>query len=241
MEHELISDSDYDTLPEEAERRFLALERICRNNLARLITEDTGRDYDAALRMHYMAVVAAAADELGVEGLWFPSPQEDVNQEYSQFSVAVSRINTQLRLRHARKADPYTVQLARRTRARIQLEVGRLREIIENSDLPDNRKRVLFRKLDELLEEIEKGRVSFAKVMAVLVTVGAGVVVSGTSFLADAPDAIATITSLIGADKEAETVELERLGAPEIPKALPAPRPKPKPQPDFSVDDEIPF
>ncbi len=111
MDHDLISDDDYDTLPEEPEHRFLALERICRNNMLRLIGHENSSEYDTEIQVHYMAMVAEAAIELGIEGLWIPSFENNINQEIRDFSISVSRIITHLKFRNMKNTSTYTVQL----------------------------------------------------------------------------------------------------------------------------------
>jgi hypothetical protein len=72
--------------------------------------------------------------------------------------------------------------------------------------------------------------------MAVLAVIGVGLTQT-TGLFADAPEAIATIASLLGADKEAENAEVLRLGPPPRPRGLPSPA---KAASD-AIDDEIPF
>ena len=85
---------------------------------------------------------------------------------------------------------------------------------------------------------------AFAAVMLVLGAVGAALA-GGVSVAADAPSAIATITTLLGIDKAAEDAEIERLGSPPKPLSLP---PKPQalapPVPSLrggELEDDIPF
>jgi hypothetical protein len=105
--------------------------------------------------------------------------------------------------------------------------------------MPSEQRNALLRKLDELSVELSQTRVSFGKVMAILAFVSIGVT-QAAGFLADAPLAIVTISSLIGADKEAEDAEARRLGPPPTPRALPSPPPRPSPRQSI-IDDEIPF
>lgn len=221
MHHALMTAEEYEELPEENELRFLALESICRSKMLNLITQETSEYYDHSLRIEYMTIVATAAEELDIDNIGSTLGSNDIDN----FLLRVTKVVTRLRLKTSGKQSPYTVQLSTRTKARIRIEIARLREIIQKSDLEDKRKFRLNGKLSELDDEIDKTRVSFNRVMTVLAIVG-GSVFAGTSFLADAPEALATITSLVGQDKEAEVKEVERLGAPQPRKALPAPRPE---------------
>lgn len=242
---ELISAEDYASLPEEPTAKFVAFEEICRRNMNHLIHDDSPSGFDMTLRQQYMMQVSAAAEECGVEGLEYPWGADDLARALENFMLTASGIVTRFRLRNSGKSDAYSVRLASKTRGRIEQQIAKLRDLITNGDLPDDRRKKLMRKLDELSVELSQPRVSFGKVLAVLAAVGAGLV--GTAgLLADAPHAIATITSLLGVDKEAEEAEISRLGPPPVPKALPpVPRALPAPRQGYGrvddLDDEIPF
>ncbi len=132
------------------------------------------------------------------------------------------------------------------TRGRIEQQIAKLRDLIASSALSDDRQKALPSKLDELSVELSQPRVSFGKMFVVLAAVAAGV--SGTtSFLANAPQAIATI-KISEVDKADEDAEIERLGSPATPRslpsssrALPSPEPRPIKRRSEDLDDEIPF
>ena len=245
---ELISDEEYESLPDEPQQKFLRLEQICRTNLHGLITTESHPARDESLKREYMTIVSVAASELSIGDLDAPRWSEDWSEAYETFRLEVGAIITRLQLRSS-GPKAFSVHLTSRTKARIELQINRLRTIIEDSDLPAHRKQSLMDKLDELSQELVKPRVRFANIMAILAVVSVGVATT-TSFLADAPDALATITSLIGQDKEAEEAERLRLGHERTP-ALPAPetpaehsRGRGASAPSFEssgMDDDIPF
>jgi hypothetical protein len=126
--------------------------------------------------------------------------------------------------------------------------------VIGTSDLSISRQQALNAKLDELMGEIEKPRLSFGKMMAVLscVVVGlSGVAANATTIAAEGQTAITNIMRLIGVDKESEDAATLRLTPPQ--KALPAPPAPPIKTVSASrgkgprwdtppdLDDEIPF
>lgn len=239
---DLITDEEFASLPSDPQRRFLAFEKTCRMKMSSLISQDTVASFDRMIRLQYMHMVAAAAHELDIQGIGLTDRYDDMMEGFDEFANDVSYVTTKLRLRVHSAKDPESVQLANRTRAKIELQIRRLRSIIETSELPDDRKRDLLKKLAALSDEVSKSRVPFGAVMAIIAAVSIGVT-QGTSFLADAPDALMTIQSLFGADKQAEDAETLRLGPPQ--RALPAP---PKAgqatAPRFtshSMDDDIPF
>jgi len=245
--YDLVSPGDYASLPIELGERFATFEEICRRNLNSSITRDTDQHFDQLIRLQYMTLVSAAAEECEVVGLEFPWHLEDPYTEFQSFLLKAAGAAARFRLRGGGKPDAYSVRLANKTRGRIEQQIAKLRDIVTNSDLPEVQRKRLMDKLNELSVELSQPRVAFGKVLAVLGFVAATLVGAAT-FLAEGPDAVATITSLLGADKVAEDAEAERLGSPPPPKSLP-PKPHALPAPgrgDFGqkpreLDDEIPF
>lgn len=245
MDFELMSAGDFETLPDDPMERFVKVEEICRRNMNLMIRDDTNSRFDGIIRTQYMNVVAAAAHELGIEGLDYPYNMDNPLGQLGDFMLKANGISTRFRLRASSRKPESSVRLASKTRGRIEQQIQKLRNIITESSLSADRQNALLRKLDELSVELSQPRLSFGKVMAIIAIVSAGVA-GTTGFLADTPDAIATITSLIGADKEAEDAETKRLGPAATPRVLPAPpqRLPPPPRPDRyeqSLDEEIPF
>ncbi|RDJ17361.1 hypothetical protein B5K05_04650 [Rhizobium phaseoli] len=87
---------------------------------------------------------------------------------------------------------------------------------------------------------MHKERLRFGVSMAILASIGA-MVGGGTAFLADAPNAISTITHLIGVDKESEDAETLRLEGPPKPKLIAGPVLPLKGSRLAPADDDIPF
>lgn len=204
--------------------RFVALEATCRREMNRLLdsTSYSSGVSEALLRRQYVAIILAAADELGIEGLKYPFDSGYSDNNALNFIEESIALTTRLRLRVSPGNNELSVRLAARTRGRIEMQIAALRAMIQASDRSEDAKGRALAKLDELSVELSQPRVSFGKVMAALAYVSV-ITASGTSFLADAPVAIATTISLIGQDKQAEEAEAKRLGAPAKPKALPAP------------------
>ncbi len=237
MQYELMTEQDYDELPEDPALKFVALEAICRRRLNEAISQDTPQQFDQLIQMQYMSVVSAAAAELGVEGPSYPSHLDEPHAAFNDFMLEAAAIVTRIRLRTT-SSKAGSVRLSERSKGKIELQLRRLEQLIREAEMSDAKRRALLNRIAEFREELSRNRLNFGKTMAILAAVSV-VITSGTSFLADAPEAIATITSIIGADKEAEETEAKRLGAPPVPKALPAPE---KGKSQFVVaDDDIPF
>ena len=254
MNYELISAEDYNNLPEESDLKFVEIDRICRRNMTAMIDQNTSGEFDAMVRLQYMTTLSAAAAELGITGINYPRSQDYPAAHFPEFMLAVSGAVTRIRLRAGARAAPYSVKLANRTKARIELEIQRLRTIINDADIPEGKRQALLDKLNELVAELNQTRLSFAKTLKILAAIAFGIG-GGTAFLADVPQAIVTIASLIGADKEAEETEAKRLTAGADRPLLPAPTKPEGPPPNQprqaattrprsaadDLDDDIPF
>lgn len=253
---QLITNADYNNLPDDDEECFVALEEICRRNFDRLFDELDPKADAEPLWDTYVSVVHNAAIECGVQGLSITNSGKPY-ERFCLFQSDVDGLITRLRLRSRRRSNPYSVQLAPNTRTKIEHHLNLLRDAIENSHLSEKLKNRLLKKLEELRTELGNRRLSFAKVMSVL-----AVITGVTTIGADGPEALNNITTgvtsimrLINKDKETEEDAVRRLAPP--PKALPAPsaftsESKPNKHKDggssgwnqeaaSSIDDDIPF
>ena len=240
-----LSERDYDDLPDDPEQRFVLLEGRCRQQLNALIGSQSSSKSDLYLRRQYASLVSGYAEGLGIEDVaWQSMP--DTDDEAQSFLFNATRVTARIKARTINST--HTVRLAQRTRGKIEQQIEVLKRIIQNEVQDASRRQDLLTHLENLRKELGASRVSLAKVMLVLAKVALGAA-TGTTFLAEAPHAIATISSLLGRDKAAEDAEAKRLGAPPQQKALPVPQafgrttgPKPTQQahtlPD---DDELPF
>ena len=246
MSYELISEAEYDGLPDPPELKFASLEQICRGSMNSLIEDrDVGQSFIETVQMQYMTTVAAAAEELEISGLFYANGDGNIWSQCADFLLQASGIVTRIKLRSAKSTNPYSVKLAAKTRGRIEQQIQAMRELVSTEVTPESRRKAILKKLDELSVELSQSRVSYAKVMSVLAHVSV-VVASGTTFLADAPHAIATIACLLGTDKNAEDAEVQRLGAPPERKAISAPAespaiPRTTSHSRMEIDDDIPF
>lgn len=255
IDFELISESEFDGLPDDPEQCFVAYEAIVRRNMTRLINDDTSGNFDRAVQLQYVAGVSAVAQECGI----FDLPRNMVEESrffefFAEFSLAVLGQVNRIRIRNRRGRDPYSVLLTTNTRTKIAFHISRLRHEIEISGLSVNQKKALTGKLDELVDELGNPRIRYARTMAVLsaVLLGLAGVAGATTIAAEGPTAVTNIMKLIAQDKESEDAAALRLAPP--PKALPAPpakRPPAAPRKTASLnwdasqggdlDDEIPF
>lgn len=239
MDYELISDDDYDTLPPEPEKRFTAIESICRKNMLAIISHETSPSFDAIVRTQYMTIVAASAEELGINGVQYIDHHDSVTQDLNEFFRIVTGVTAKIKLRNSSSRDALSVRLASRTKGLIESELTKLRSSVEDSNLSDDKKTKLMAKIEEFRTELHKERLRFGVSLAVLSSISV-IVGSTTTFVAEVPTAIANITHLIGVDKDKEDEEILRLEGPSKQKLIAGPSSPEKGNWD-AMDDDIPF
>jgi hypothetical protein len=220
--HDLIPASAYEELPQDSVEQFLVLTAVAEATLAS--EEKISGGDSSGLRKRFMGELGAVADELGVGILPPLSSGGLTTSDWQDFRAALAGLKTRLRLRKVSVSRNDSVELNRVTKARIELEIDNLRRLIGSADLTDKKKVILNKKLDELLDELHRRRLSFAKLAAVVAAV-AGIIGGTTSTIANAPEALESIGKILQLIGEAKAVEEEEqlLLAPP-PKALPAPK-----------------
>lgn len=227
----LVSSSDFEKLPVEPIARWLKLRDFLEGRLAQVTDEREGvSDHDL---IEYCTVLVSAAEELKL-GSFESFSVGNIRDHYAGLRSEIIALATKLSIRSSTVNVALSVSLNRASKTKIFSQIERLRALISSSDLSDRQRKKLFKKLDELHSLVVAPRVEYATLMAVLVIVAAGLT-SATAFLADAPDAIATITAVIGEAKEAEEEEELLLQAEKEPLKLPDLRS------DEDTSDDIPF
>ncbi len=227
----MLLSSDFESLPDDPAQRWLKLRDLVEGRLGNMFdTREGAIDSDL---IEYWSILASAAEELKV-GKLRPVSHGNLREDFSIFRSEVTDLATRLSLRTSTSSRSLSVAISRPTRTKIQVQIDRLRKLVAESELDPNRKTRLASKLDELQLLVVAPRTDFGKVMLVLATIGA-VIAATTSFLADAPDAIGTITILMGEEKEAEEEEQKALQA--EPETLRIEDKRSKSE----NDDEIPF
>ena len=229
----LVYSTDYENLPTEPTLRWLKLRDLVERRLENVTDTMNGvSDYDL---IEYCTVLVNAAETLNL-GSFDQRASTNVREDYDRIRAQIIALATKLSINSASVNTSNSVALSTHSKRKIRHQIERLRSLIEASDFDARRKEKLKNKLDDLYQLTIAERIEFGNFFSLLAAVS--VAVAGvTSFLADAPDAIATITSIIGEEKEIEIEELRLIEAQGKPKAIPDLRNLPV----DNVDDEIPF
>ena len=230
----MIFSDDYETLPVEPIQRWLSLRDLVERRLTAVTDEREGISEENLVE--YCTVLVSAAEELK---LWNSESfsvfsVSDVRQAYPIIRSEIISLATKLSMRYSNANTAYSVILPRASKVKLYTQIERLRSLVTSSDLAEQQKRSIFKKLDELHTIIVAPRADLKNLMIVLASIAAGVF-TATSFLADAPDALATISAVIGEAKEAEEEEQRQIEAERKPLSLPDLRQTP------DTNDEIPF
>lgn len=231
--------SDYENLPDDDHDAFVALEAIARARLHETET-DQYENLSHYETMRYMNEITALAEHFGLSGITYNEDNENHFDEYAKFTRKVEYQAAQIMVRVARRNRKNSVEITGADRMRIQHQVSRLRDEVENSAIPASRKRALLDRIADFEAELAKQRFDYLKaaMVAALVTAAANDFV-GT--LKDAPEVIQSITKVL---TEADMTGLEyRMSLPPTTpvRALPDLRATRSPVPEKPFDDDVPF
>ncbi|MGR3760452.1 hypothetical protein ACUXV3_10035 [Roseobacteraceae bacterium NS-SX3] len=227
----LVAAADFDDLPTEPIARWLQLRDLLEQRL------DDSQEYPKGIPtrrvLEYVQVISATAEELGIGNLQSISPG-NIHEEIDQFRAEVAAVAARLCMKQKHAIEDGYLGLSQTVRERLHEQVDILRTLVRSSNFDEAKKANLHSLLDKLAEEVERDKLNYSNIMQVLAMCAVGLA-GTTSFLADAPTAIATITQLIGLQKKADDEKRELLRLPDEPAIpqLPSP-PKQLPAPQGS-------
>lgn len=247
----MISDDEIASLPSDPEMAFVCFEKILRQNMQEYEAAEQHHngDYDAdSYRLEYMNKVAAAAKAYGIDalsGLEIPrlgTSQVSFIDAYRQFLADVDHVTIQIRIYAARADHDGTVVLEDIERTKIHHFIQQIRTVIENANLPADKRDSLFDKLNKFAAEVDRKRTKLQAAMAVVIAVCDGIG-QGFEKLEPAQKMIHSISVLLGRAKANEERADKRLPSPTERKRIEPPKrrlPSPRRQTD-QLDDDIPF
>jgi len=246
---DFIKPGELEGLPEDSQLAFIEFVKLAQSRLAaRLETLTAGDADDWNLRQDaqygFQNVIIGAARKFGIApfaSAEMPLVANHRNEDYNQFRADLSHYIAQIVLHAVDQDRSGSVPLLENVRQNIRTHIFHLRAAIDNSELPDERKVPLHKRIDDLERELDRRRVRFVVVASVVMSI-----LAAPGDLVGSYDAVIRLTNnilrAIGQAKAADD-EQRQISA-EQPIALLPPRskqPKPKELDRSEIDDEIPF
>lgn len=196
----LVWSADYDELPLEPVQRWLKLRDLVERRLIEATDYQNGPSEEDLIE--YCSILINAAQSLDL-GNFEDVSVGQIRQNYPFLRSQIIGLATRLSVGGNAAREQYSVSLSPRNKVLIINEIEKLRVLVDGCDLTTSQKKRLNSKLNDLHKIVLNDRVDYAKLMAIIAYFSAGVV-NSTTFLADAPHAIATISSIVGTAKEEE-------------------------------------
>lgn len=241
-----MNHSIYDNLPDDHEKAFVYLEQQFRAQLDESLRDNEQSGFDAYSKRKYMSAVIAAAKSLGIPGIAnYTAPYDDrgVWDAFEGFETDVMNLTIQIEINHARRRKTYSVAFDSAGKQKIRHYIEQIRTAVEQSDLAQNKRDAIFKKLSELTLEIDRDRTRFEVVADTIRGVAR---LSGDVEREGAEPWWKWVKLIFGEIDEAKDREPKTtLQAPEERKQLDPPRKQlpspPEKKNSIEIDDEIPF
>jgi hypothetical protein len=244
VEITMISDDDIDLLPEDPEAAFVQYEAILRNAVREANSDRnyTGWDIEREYVAHVLAFVDTRTLPVDLPRNP-PSDNEAFYEWYQSFIRAIDYYKAAARLQiSARKKQNVSVLvLSPDLKAQIGAHLIAIRKIVSESEISENKRDALFRRINNLQEEVDRDRTRTEAAMALLLDVTSAVA-KGAKQLDPVLDRVERIIKVLAKAKDENDQKI--LMAPQERKRIAPPTtPQGRHGTDSSsnLDDEIPF
>lgn len=221
----LIDDDVWSDLPEDPNEAFVFLAERARANLEAILNgnaERAGRHSPNTWRRQFVHEVYAAGQVFQIDGLLSPATAEQSEGNLDSFNATLARVLTREKLQIREKLRTDTAALSFETKTTIRSSLESLRDQVNRSNLSDEIKQGLHRKIDAVEQELDRKRSSLRPLWLL-----AGAIAAATpgaiGAAADLPGAYETVQSAISlahGEKQAEEQAKGRY----LPPKLPAPQ-----------------
>jgi hypothetical protein len=244
-------DPIYDDLPDDEELMFLKLEsayrEACEQNIIEVQRNEEPGYFPAEKYLQYMRQTSAAAAELQLgilQDIQIPLAEDLTISAYQDFRGQVDYYRTTLQIRHARRAQGYSVRFDAKTKRIVNHHLAQVRDIITKLEVDDWKKESLLACLNNLQAEVDRDRSRY-EVFGAFIIESAGVLGSAAEKLEPIRKIIDSVAGLIWGSKHAE--QTQQLPTPTERRQIPPPKTQPGKEKRLlgkqrgDMDDEIPF
>jgi len=194
------------------------------------------------LRALTTTIRASSAEACGVDELLGFEPPAPDDQEpwkkYAEFRALAQRVSDRFLIGqlHAHSDDFYSVAFDAPTKVKLRHHLGQMRTIVDESDESPEKKNVLYTRIAELSEEIDKDRTRFEHLTALTIQIA-----QTTSVVAEKVEPLARLLQGLFGKSKAQENQRATLPAPRKRKQIEGPRKNELPSFEKDLDDEIPF
>lgn len=191
---ELLDTEDFEDLPDDHGARWVVLEKLARERLGHaLVQTESGRN-EKSLKLQYMHVVNAAADNLGVQGISIPGGSDAASQ-LDVFMIHAQAAATKILLDSGETHSVFGFRVRDDAKSRIRFLLAEIHNLISNLKLSEAREKRLRSALRQFSVELDTPKSRY--------TVGATHLVAALTVLnlavtttASGPDALSSIQQI---------------------------------------------
>ncbi|MGR3461091.1 MAG: hypothetical protein ACU0B5_02520 [Roseovarius sp.] len=208
---DLLDSDDYETLPTEAGPRWVALESLARRRLHLALQDDDSKRTERYLKLQYMKIVVAAAEELGIQNVSIPGGNDPAGQ-LDAFMIGAQAAATRIYLSNGAQLQVNGLRIGEKTKEEIRGLVNDIQCCIPDLNLTSRHEERLKKALIDFQAELDLPRSRYS--------IGAGHLVTALTVLnlavsttAISPTALETIGKIQAAwGEEKERTEAQIIG-----------------------------
>ncbi len=223
---DLLVEEDFSELPEQPEHKWLHLQKVVFARYSKSYNQVEDKEQ---LSNQYITIITTLAEQFSVKSVG-PTSDASVQTKFEKFQLAVERAKVRIWAAALPEYPFGRVKLSEETRDKI-LQLSTEIEIqIADLDASDARKQSMHKRLEEFRREINQPQTRIGAALQQLAPI-ATLIAMSTATLAQAPDAVATIQRLLGAEQiavsepEIALIQKERfMLLPSPPKQLEGPK-----------------
>lgn len=234
----------YDDLPDDPESAFVLLEQYYRSQMDEDVHGSEESSHIAYCRRKYMSAVVAAAKSLnipGIEGYVVPYEESEIWAAFDVFETDVMNLSIQIKINRSRSRKKFSVSFDPSAKQKIRHYIDQIKSEVDKTDLSKEKKDSIFKRLNQLVLEIDRDRTRFEIVADGLLGVAK---LSGDIEREGFEPWWKWVKLILGEVEGAKSAEVQSaLPSPENRKRLQAPRKQlaPPPKKNSTLDDDIPF
>lgn len=170
--NELIEPEEWDDLPEDPDEAFARIIQLAKSRYRAKLSETTDEYLLHDTAYGYMNALLGVGTSLGVQPfstMEIPTPQNFNDQMSREFESQLAFFMAKTQSDVAKRRRGQMVDVSARDRVTITVAAHRLRQKVEDSDLPQWKKKRLIESLKEFEKQLGSGRVNLTTITLTVV------------------------------------------------------------------------